>query len=337
MLYAFLKNLIHPPTRALAFPWFWPLTPLSRGSPEDFPMKINNTSQQLHTQQIHLGFRDGSFPQNRTCSRKTTHQINTWSKTLNAKQHGYWSPDRSWACVTVPRRNNHFSQPCVHMRCHTSGQGWSWLLRADVGRGNYLDTVASAWECGESNTIWTWIWSTLLHAGGGKAGRVMEYLISTDGSNTVGLIPGCRTSQPSFFFITLMPKNQTWRNEYYVSPGQIHSTGLERFKIAPSEQCQPWLQEPSSRPREDLWKRVGRKELVELFLTPSSRHVTGWQRSKNIWTLLLAPELLTVCLSPIALTPSEIHPSQPGLDVLVEIPMSVSRFADVKLYSRWKK
>ena len=206
MLYAFLKNLIHPPTRALAFPWFWPLTPLSRGCPEDFPMKINNTSQQLHTQQIHLGFRDGSFPQNHTCSRKTTHQINTWSKTLNAKQHGYWSPDRSWACVTVPRRNNHFSQPCVHMRCHTSGQGWSWLLRADVGRGNYLDTVASAWECGESNTIWTWIWSTLLHAGGGKAGRVMEYLISTDGSNTVGLIPGCRTSQPSFFFITLMPK-----------------------------------------------------------------------------------------------------------------------------------
>lgn len=29
-----------------------------------------------------------------------------------------------------------------------------------------------------SNTIWTWIWSTLLHAGG--AGGVMEYLISTD-------------------------------------------------------------------------------------------------------------------------------------------------------------
>lgn len=44
-------------------------------------------------------------------------------------------------------------------------QDCGWPLRADVGRGNYLDTVAREWECWESNTIWTWIWSTLLHAG----------------------------------------------------------------------------------------------------------------------------------------------------------------------------
>lgn len=171
----------------------------------------------------------------------------------------------------------------------------------------------------------------------GEAGRVMEYLISADGSNTVGLISGCRTTQLSFFFHypdAEKPNMTEWIIRFSGSDPQhrlkkIQDCGIWAVSTMTSGTIFAFEGSPL--------KRAGRKELVKLFLAPSSRHVTGWQRSKNIWTVLLAPELLTVCLSPIALTPSEIHPSEPGLDVLVEIPMSVSRLADVKLYSRWKK
>lgn len=133
--------------------------------PKDFSLKINKTSlctspfshPHTHTsrQQIQLMFvpgRNSSFPQNLTClpQNRTAQHPHTIKKREDKKNKHLTQSntiiqaltDGCWRCVNIPKWNNHFYPPCVHIRCHTTGQDCSRLLGADVGRGNYLDTVA---------------------------------------------------------------------------------------------------------------------------------------------------------------------------------------------------